>query len=109
MAPRPFWTAARSSRVRSRRNSVAESSSSTSSSSLRNDAGKFEARAATWVVSVKRLYPESHRLLDRLAMLAPDPIPDLLIDVAVPTETADYDALEARAGLFAFSLIARAT
>ena len=28
--------------------------------------------------------PESRRLLDRLAMLAPDPIPDSLLDVAVP-------------------------
>ena len=40
--------------------------------------------AATWATSVARLSAESRRLLDRLAMLAPDPIPDLLIDVAVP-------------------------
>ena len=42
-------------------------------------------------------------------MLAPDPIPDSLLDVAVPGEAADYDAYEARAGLYAYSLITRAT
>ena len=64
--------------------------------------------AATWATSVDRLSPESRRLLDRLAMLAPDPIPDLLIDVAVPDQTGDYDAYRARAGLYAYSLITRA-
>jgi len=63
----------------------------------------------TWATSVERLSPESRRLLDRLAMLAPDPIPDSLLDVAVPGEAADYDVLEARAGLYAYSLIVRAT
>ena len=62
--------------------------------------------ATTWV---DRLSPESRRLLDRLSMLAPDPIPDSLLDVAVPGEVPNYDALEARAGLYAYSLIARAT
>jgi len=42
--------------------------------------------ATTWATSVERLSPESRRLLDRLAMLAPDPIPDSLLDVAVPGE-----------------------
>ena len=65
--------------------------------------------ATTWATSVDRLSAESRRLLDRLSMLAPDPIPDSLLDVAVPGEAADYDALEARAGLYGFSLIARAT
>ncbi len=60
--------------------------------------------ATTWATSVERLSPESRRLLDRLAFLAPDPIPDSLLDVAVPGEAADYDALKARAGLFAYSL-----
>jgi tetratricopeptide (TPR) repeat protein len=64
--------------------------------------------AATWATSVDRLSPESRRLLDRLAMLAPDPIPDSLLDVAVPGEAADYDAHKARAGLYAYSLITRA-
>jgi hypothetical protein len=35
--------------------------------------------AATWATSVERLTPEGRRLLDRLAFLAPDPIPDSLI------------------------------
>jgi hypothetical protein len=57
--------------------------------------------ATTWVTSVDRLSPESRRLLDRLAMLAPDPVPGPLIDAPVPGEAADYDAQKARAGLFA--------
>jgi tetratricopeptide (TPR) repeat protein len=65
--------------------------------------------AATWATSVYRLSPESRRLLDRLAMLAPDPIPDSLLDVVVPGEAAGYDARKAGAGLYAYSLITRAT
>jgi tetratricopeptide (TPR) repeat protein len=65
--------------------------------------------AATWAASVEKLTPESRRLLDRLAFLAPDPIPESLIDVPVPGEAVDYDAYEARAGLFAYSLITRVT
>src|SRR5208282_3969444 len=64
--------------------------------------------ATTWATSVERLSPESRRLLDRLAMLAPDPIPDSLLDVAIPGEAAGYDVHKARAGLFAYSLITRA-
>ncbi len=65
--------------------------------------------AMTWATSVEKLTPESRRLLDRLAFLATDPIPDSLLDVAVPGEAADYDAHEARAGLYAYSLITRAS
>ena len=65
--------------------------------------------AATWAASVEKLTPESRRLLDRLAFLAPDPVPDSLLDVAVPGEAQDYDAHEARADLFAYSLISRAS
>ncbi len=64
--------------------------------------------AATWATSVDKLTPESRRLLDRLALFAPDPIPDSLLDVAVPAEAANYDAQRARAGLYAYSLITRA-
>jgi tetratricopeptide (TPR) repeat protein len=64
--------------------------------------------AATWAASVEKLTPESRRLLDRLAFLAPDPIPDSLLDVPVPGEAAEYDAYEARAGLYAYSLAAQA-
>jgi tetratricopeptide (TPR) repeat protein len=65
--------------------------------------------ATTWATSVARLSPESRRLLDRLAFLAPDPVPDSLLDVAVPGEASDTDAYEARAGLFAYSLISGVT
>ena len=70
--------------------------------------GSEEALAMAWVTSVDRLLPASRRLLDRLAILAPDPIPNSLFDVPVPGEAADYDAYEARAGLADFSLIAQA-
>ena len=42
--------------------------------------------AATWATSVEKLSPESRRLLDRLAFFAPDPIPESLLDVAMPGE-----------------------
>ncbi len=70
--------------------------------------GSERTLATTWVTSVASLSPESRRLLDRLALLAPDPIPDPLIDVPVPGEAADYDAYEARAGLYAYSLATQA-
>jgi tetratricopeptide (TPR) repeat protein len=63
---------------------------------------------ATWAASVDKLTPESRRLLERLAMLAPEPIPDSLLDVAVPGEAEGYDAYEARGGLFAYSLATQA-
>jgi tetratricopeptide (TPR) repeat protein len=64
--------------------------------------------ATVWATSFECLTPQSRRLIDRLAMLAPDPIPDSLLDVAVPGEAADYDAHRARSGLFAYSLATRA-
>ncbi len=70
--------------------------------------GSERTLATTWATSVERLSPESRRLLDRLAFLAPDPIPDSLLDVAIPGEAEGYDALNARAGLFAYSLATRA-
>ena len=51
--------------------------------------GSEKTLATTWVTSVERLSPASRRLLDRLAMLAPDPIPELLFDVPVPGEAPD--------------------
>jgi tetratricopeptide (TPR) repeat protein len=71
--------------------------------------GSERTLATTWATSVARLSPKCRRLLDRLAFLAPDPIPDSLLDVAVPGEAPDYDAYEARAGLYAYSLITRVT
>jgi hypothetical protein len=64
--------------------------------------------AAAWATSVENLSPESRRLLERVGFLAHEPIPDSLLDVAVPGEAADIDAYEARAGLYAYSLAAQA-
>ena len=69
--------------------------------------GSDRTLATTWATSVARLSPESVRLLDRLALLAPDTIPDFLLDVDVPGEAEGYDAVKARAGLFAYSLATR--
>jgi hypothetical protein len=71
--------------------------------------GSDRMLATTWATSVARLSPESRRLLDRLAFLAPDPVPDWLLDVAVPGEAPGCDAYEARAGLYAYSLISGVT
>ena len=38
--------------------------------------GSEKTLATTWITSVDRLSPVSRRLLDRLALLAPDPIPE---------------------------------
>ena len=65
--------------------------------------------AATWATSVGRLTPEGRRLLERLAFLAPEPIPETLLDVAVPGDGPDFDAHAARANLFAYSLATRAS
>jgi tetratricopeptide (TPR) repeat protein len=65
--------------------------------------------ATTWATSVARLSPESRRLLERLAFLAPDPVPDSLLDVAVPGAMPHTDAYEARGGLYAYSLISALT
>lgn len=65
------------------------------------------AFAAAWATSVDRLSPESRRLLERFAMLAPAPIPMWLLDVAIPGEAADYDPHRACASLLIESLVAR--
>jgi tetratricopeptide (TPR) repeat protein len=71
--------------------------------------GSDRTLATTWATSVARLSPESRRLLERTAFLASDPVPDSLLDVAIPGEALDTDAYEARAGLYAYSLISRVT
>jgi tetratricopeptide (TPR) repeat protein len=65
--------------------------------------------ATTWATSVARLSPASRGLLDRLAFLAIDPVPDSLLDVAVPGDSSDADAYKARGGLHAYSLISGVT
>jgi hypothetical protein len=71
--------------------------------------GSDRTLATTWATSVARLSPGSRRLLDRLAFLAPEPVPDSLLDVAVPGEAPDYDAYAARSGLYAYSLVSGVT
>jgi tetratricopeptide (TPR) repeat protein len=71
--------------------------------------GSDRTLATTWATSVAQLSPESRQLLERLAFLAPDPVPDSLLDVAVPGETPDCDAYQARSGLYAYSLVSRVT
>jgi hypothetical protein len=65
--------------------------------------------AVTWQTSVAQLSGPARRLLERLAWLAPDPIPESLLDVAVPgDETAVEDAPAALADLERYSLVTRA-
>ncbi len=70
--------------------------------------GSEKTLATTWITSVDRLSPVSRRLLDRLALLTPDPIPESLFDLPVRGEAPEYDAYEARAGLADYSLITQA-
>jgi tetratricopeptide (TPR) repeat protein len=64
--------------------------------------------AATWATSVDRLTADARRLLERLAFLAPEPIPDTLLDVAAPGDPETFDARDALANLYAYSLVSRA-
>jgi tetratricopeptide (TPR) repeat protein len=63
--------------------------------------------ATTWVTSVEQLTPGGRRLLELLAFLAPEPVPDSLLDVAIPGARAEFDARDALADLFAYSLVSR--
>jgi hypothetical protein len=65
--------------------------------------------AATWATSLERLTPDGRRLLERLAYLAPEPIPEALLDIATPGETPDFDVRRALGTLYAFSLASRAS
>jgi tetratricopeptide (TPR) repeat protein len=64
--------------------------------------------AVTWSASVKQLSPDSRRLLDRVAWLAPEPIPESLLEVptdaAAGTNEARSDARKGLEGLFDYSL-----
>src|SRR5262249_21950823 len=63
--------------------------------------GYHHAVAATWQTSVDQLGDHARHLLERLAFLAPDPVPVFLLDVAIPdAETGDpEDALAALTGV----------
>ena len=65
--------------------------------------------AVTWQTSVVQLSEPARQLLERLAWLAPDPIPESLLNVAVPgDEAAVGDARAALADLERYSLVTRA-
>jgi hypothetical protein len=70
--------------------------------------GYHHAVAATWQTSVDQLSEAGRRLLERLAFLAPDPVPMFLLDVAIP-EAKIEDLHEALADLTAVSLATQET
>ncbi|HEY1934381.1 MAG TPA: DUF4062 domain-containing protein, partial [Acetobacteraceae bacterium] len=65
------------------------------------------AVAATWQTSVARLDDAARALLERLAFLAPDPVPAFLLDVAAPGVAAGEArrGLRGLRGLAAYSLV----
>jgi hypothetical protein len=73
--------------------------------------------AITWQTTFDRLGEPARRFLQRLAWLAPEPIPESLLAVAVPGEGGDAgevagaqaDALAALAELESYSLVRRAS
>jgi tetratricopeptide (TPR) repeat protein len=65
--------------------------------------------AATWQTSVDQLGEPARRLIERLAWLAPEPIPESLLDVDVPDDAdAAIDQRAALAELDTYSLVTRA-
>ena len=64
--------------------------------------------AVTWQASFDQLGESTRLLLQRLAWLAPDPIPESLLNVPVPSAAVQDDARAALAELEAYSLATRA-
>jgi tetratricopeptide (TPR) repeat protein len=64
------------------------------------------AIAITWETSVAQLTNPARRLLERLVWLAPEPVPEFLLDVPVPEDEGE-DLYEALADLAAYSLATR--
>jgi tetratricopeptide (TPR) repeat protein len=66
--------------------------------------------AITWQTSFDRLSAQARRLLQRLAWLGPEPIPESLLDVPVPDlpePESDMDPREALVELETYSLVTR--
>ncbi len=61
---------------------------------------------AAWALSVEKLSDAGRTLLEHLAFLSPDPVPETLLDVPVPGAPA-ADVRDALADLAAFSLVTR--
>jgi tetratricopeptide (TPR) repeat protein len=68
--------------------------------------GYSRAVAATWQTSVAQLGENGRRLLERLAWLAPEKVPEFLLDVPIPGAEED-DLHEALNDLAAYSLVTR--
>jgi tetratricopeptide (TPR) repeat protein len=68
--------------------------------------GYHHAVAETWRTSVDQLTEAGRHLLERLAFLAPDPVPGFLLEVPVPEVEAE-DAAAALDDLAAYSLVTR--
>jgi tetratricopeptide (TPR) repeat protein len=69
--------------------------------------GYHHAVAETWQTSVDQLTEPGRGLLERLAFLAPEPVPESLLDVSVPGAADEGDAHAALDDLTAYSLAAR--
>jgi hypothetical protein len=67
--------------------------------------GYPRAVAVTWQTSVEQLTEPGRHMLERLAWLAPDPVPEFLLDV--PIEGVAADQREALLDLAAYSLVTR--
>jgi hypothetical protein len=68
--------------------------------------GYPRAVAETWQASMDQLTETGHHLLERLAFLAPDPVPEFLLDVVIPDVEAE-DQHDALVNLAAYSLVTR--
>lgn len=67
--------------------------------------------AITWQTAVDRLSAPARRLLERLAWLGPEPIPESLLEVAIPNLSeveASLDPRDALVELATYSLVTRA-
>ena len=69
--------------------------------------GYHHAVAETWRTSVDQLTPEGSTLLERIAFLAPEPVPVSLLGVAVPGVSGGPDAHAALDDLATYSLATR--
>ncbi|MFL6233993.1 MAG: tetratricopeptide repeat protein, partial [Thermoanaerobaculia bacterium] len=63
--------------------------------------------AITWQTSVDRLSAPARRLLERLAWLGQEPIPESLLDVPVPDSLEEPDRRDALVELATYSLVTR--
>jgi tetratricopeptide (TPR) repeat protein len=63
--------------------------------------------AVTWQTSFDRLSATARRLLERLAWLGPEPIPETLLEVPIPDSPEEADHRDALVELATYSLVTR--